>query len=267
MSNITGSYYPVSESVLVGLGSHHVTGSAMFIKSDIVDIQLSTKTTGSVLISGSNHITTGSLSVSGSVNSDRFSGSFSGSFQGDGAYRVANSSNNRILTSVDARNGNAEANLTFDGTELSVTGKVTATTITGSLSGSLVQGTSGSFTQITGSLSGSLIQGTSASFSDITTTTLTETSAERFKTNIQTLDLQLDKVNLLNPVTFDWIDNGNEDIGLIAEQVNEVYPEFVSRNPDGEIQGIKYSKLTAVLIKSIQELKQEVETLKAKIDG
>jgi hypothetical protein len=30
-------------------------------------------------------------------------------------YRVANSSNNRILTSVDARNGNAEANLTFDG--------------------------------------------------------------------------------------------------------------------------------------------------------
>jgi hypothetical protein len=38
-------------------------------------------------------------------------------------------------------------------------------------------------------------------------------------------------------------------------------------NPDGEIQGIKYSKLTAVLIKSIQELKQEVEILKKKING
>jgi hypothetical protein len=95
----------------------------------------------------------------------------------------------------------------------------------------------------------------------------TETSAERFKTNIQTLDLQLDKVNLLNPVTFEWIEDGREDIGLIAEQVNEIYPEFVGRNPAGEIQGIKYSKLTTVLIKSIQELKQEVETLKAKIDG
>ena len=38
-------------------------------------------------------------------------------------------------------------------------------------------------------------------------------------------------------------------------------------NPDGEVQGIKYSKLTAVLIKSIQELKEEVEILKAKING
>jgi hypothetical protein len=55
MSDKSGSTvgYPVSESVLVGLGSHHITGSALFIKSDIVDIQLSTKTTGSVLISGS----------------------------------------------------------------------------------------------------------------------------------------------------------------------------------------------------------------------
>ena len=118
-----------------------------------------------------------------------------------------------------------------------------------------------------GSFSGSLIQGTSGSFSDLTTTVITETSAERFKTNIQSLETQIDKINALNPVTFDWIDNGNEDIGLIAEQVNEVYPEFVSMNPDGEIQGIKYSKLTAVLIKSIQELKQEVEILKKKIDG
>jgi len=239
----------------------------MFIKSDIVDIQLSTKTTGSVLISGSNHITTGSLSVSGSVNSDRFSGSFSGSFQGAGLYTVANSSNNRVLTSVDTQNGNAEANLTFDGTTLAVTGKVTATTITGSLSGSLVQGTTASFASITGSLSGSLIQGTSASFSDLLAGNITETSAERFKTNIQSLDSQIDKVGSLNPVTFEWKEDGREDVGLIAEQVNEIYPEFVGRNPAGEIQGVKYSKLVSVLIKSVQELKKEVETLKAQVNG
>ena len=184
-----------------------------------------------------------------------FSGSFSGSFDGDGSaltgissYTVANSADNRVLTSVDASNGNAEANLTFDGTTLAVTNNITTTTITGSLSGSLVQGTS-------------------ASFSDITVTTLTVTSAERFTTNIQPLDSQIAKISLLNPVTFDWKDNGNEDIGLIAEQVNEVYPTLISRNPDGEIQGIKYTKLISVLVKSIQELKEEVEILKTKIDG
>jgi hypothetical protein len=182
-------------------------------------------------------------------------------------YTVANSSNNRVLTSVDTQNGNAEANLTFDGTTLAVTNNITTTSITGSLSGSLVQGVTASFNTITGSLSGSLIQGTSGSFTDLTATTFTETSAERFKTNIQSIEPQLDNILKLNPVTFDWIENEREDIGLIAEQVNEIYPEFVGRNPAGEIQGIKYSKLTTILIKSIQELKQEVETLKAKING
>jgi hypothetical protein len=202
-----------------------------------------------------------------STGDGTFSGSFSGSFQGSGLYTVANFSDNRVITSVDEQNGNAEANLTFDGTTLAVTNNITTTSITGSLSGSLVQGTSGSFTQITGSLSGSLIQGTSGSFTDLTATTFTETSAERFKTNIQSIEPQLDNILKLNPVTFDWIEDEREDIGLIAEQVNEIYPEFVGRNPAGEIQGIKYSKLTTILIKSIQELKQEVETLKAKING
>lgn len=93
------------------------------------------------------------------------------------------------------------------------------------------------------------------------------TSDIRLKKNIEPLTNGLDKILKLNPVTFDWIENEREDIGLIAEQVNEIYPEFVGRNPAGEIQGIKYSKLTTILIKSIQELKQEVETLKAKING
>ena len=58
-----------------------------------------------------------------------------------------------------------------------------------------------------------------------------------------------------------------KDKGLIAEEVQMVYPEFVTLNEDGTTQGIKYSKLVSVLIKSIQELKQEVDLLKKKLDG
>ena len=41
------------------------------------------------------------------------------------SYTVANSANNRVITSVDADNGNAEANLTFDGSTLGITGGLT----------------------------------------------------------------------------------------------------------------------------------------------
>ena len=48
------------------------------------------------------------------------------------SYAVANSSNNRVVTSVDSTNGNAEANLTFDGTSL-VAGSIQMRTGTGSV--------------------------------------------------------------------------------------------------------------------------------------
>ena len=88
-------------------------------------------------------------------------------------------------------------------------------------------------------------------------TTLIETSALKYKTNIQPLESQLSKVLQLQPVTFDWIDKPQttQNIGLIADEVDKIYPEFVSKTENGEIEGIEYSKLTAVLIQSIKEVK------------
>jgi hypothetical protein len=57
-------------------------------------------------------------------------------------------------------------------------------------------------------------------------TTLIETSAAKYKTNIQPLESQLSKVTQLEPVTFDWIDKPNPktNIGLIADEVEKIYP-------------------------------------------
>ena len=93
--------------------------------------------------------------------------------------------------------------------------------------------------------SGSLVV-TGAAF----VTSLTETSALRFKENIENMNGELDNVYKLRPVDFDWKENGEGDKGLIAEEVNLIYPEFVTLNTDGTMQGIKYSKLISVLIKS-----------------
>jgi hypothetical protein len=100
-------------------------------------------------------------------------------------------------------------------------------------------------------------------------TTLIETSAAKYKTNIQPLEPQLSRVTQLEPVTFDWIDKPNPktNIGLIADEVEKIYPEFVSKTEDGEIEGIEYSKLTTVLIQSIKELKEIVDKQQEQINA
>jgi hypothetical protein len=182
-----------------------------------------------------------------------FSGSFSGSFDGDGSaltgissYTVANSADNRVLTSVDASNGNAEANLTFNGTALDVTGNVTASA---GFSGSLIQGTS--------------VNTTSGSIGDLTVTRITETSALEYKTDIRAMRIS-DKIYQLRPVNFKWKEDQRKDVGLIAEEVIKVYPELVKTDGEGNAMGINYSKLTAVLIRTVQDLKARIEILENK---
>jgi len=94
---------------------------------------------------------------------------------------------------------------------------------------------------------------------------LVESSALRFKENVQNLE-DSSKVMQLRPVTFDWKKDKNHDIGLIAEEVAELYPELVE-SKDGEVTGIKYSKLTAVLIKTVQDLNTRIEGLETHLSN
>ena len=91
---------------------------------------------------------------------------------------------------------------------------------------------------------------------------LVESSALRFKENIQSLE-DSSKVMQLRPVTFDWKKDQKHDIGLIAEEVAELYPELVETN--GDITGIKYTKLTALLIKTVQEQNARIQKLETQI--
>lgn len=182
-----------------------------------------------------------------------FSGSFSGSYVGDGSaltgissYTVANSADNRVLTSVDSSNGNAEANLTFDGTALNITGNVTSSA---GFSGSLYEGTD--------------VNTTSGSIGDLTVTRITETSALEYKTDIRAMRSS-DKIYQLRPVNFKWKEDQRKDVGLIAEEVIKIYPELVKTDGEGNAMGVNYSKLTAVLIKTVQDLKARIEILENK---
>ena len=94
----------------------------------------------------------------------------------------------------------------------------------------------------------------------------------RFKDNIETIETPLDKISNLRGVKFDWRKeefpdknfSSDRQIGMIAQEVEEYYPELVTTGKDG-YKGLAYDKFTAVLLEAIKELKQEVDGLKAEI--
>jgi hypothetical protein len=94
---------------------------------------------------------------------------------------------------------------------------------------------------------------------NITCNSLTELSRRDLKKDISPLNGELKKIRNLNPVNFTWKENGEKSKGLIAEEVNDVYPEFVTKDEDGNPLGVQYSKLTSVLIEAVQELDKKLQ--------
>jgi len=89
-------------------------------------------------------------------------------------------------------------------------------------------------------------------------------SSARYKENINNSTLGLDSVLSLRAVTFDykdWYSSDDTDIGFIAEEVEQVSPLLVRYNGEGEVENVKYEKLTALLVKAIQEQQQQITAL------
>ena len=90
----------------------------------------------------------------------------------------------------------------------------------------------------------------------------TEASSIAFKTNVETLENPLDKISKLRGVTYNLKANNEPSIGMIAEEVNEVFPELVDRDDNGKPQAMSYTRMTAVLLEAVKELTEEVKELK-----
>jgi len=92
---------------------------------------------------------------------------------------------------------------------------------------------------------------------------ITAYSDERLKSNIQTLESGLDKVNKLRGVTYTR--DEKENIGVIAQEVEKVLPEVViTGNTEDKFKSVDYSRLTAVLIEAVKELSAKLEKLENK---
>jgi hypothetical protein len=90
-------------------------------------------------------------------------------------------------------------------------------------------------------------------------------SDSRLKENIVNLPSQLDKICSLRPVEFDYIESegGGHQIGFIAQEIQNIYPDSVGTRDDGMLTVTGWNKTEAILVKAIQELKAEFDAYKA----
>jgi len=88
------------------------------------------------------------------------------------------------------------------------------------------------------------------------------TSDIAFKENIRPLEPVIEKMKAVQPVRFTWQGTKENDIGLIAQDIEKIFPEFVDCDSNGH-KSLSYSQLTTILWQAVLELRQEVEILKS----
>ena len=186
---------------------------------------------------------------------------------------------------------NGSGVLTWAGASVSITNQIAdattyyptlITATSGSTTDINVSSTKLSFQPSTGRLSSTEIRSTASTASTSTSTgslvvtggvgiggqmtavSIVETSSITLKENINPIENALNSILNLRGVTYDRLDNNEHESGLIAEWTEEVLPELVTRDTNGDVVGIKYTKLTAYLIEAIKSLKTEIDALKGK---
>ncbi|MCG3198482.1 MAG: hypothetical protein GHCLOJNM_02984 [bacterium] len=96
-----------------------------------------------------------------------------------------------------------------------------------------------------------------------------ETSDAALKENVEDIDGALEKILELRGVSFDWKSPDYPEgaqLGLIAQEVERVYPELVHEGTNG-YKALDYSKLMAPMIEALKEMNAKVEQQAAQIDS
>lgn len=94
------------------------------------------------------------------------------------------------------------------------------------------------------------------------------TSSLRFKTDVHALAPGLREVLALEPISFQYKPGyGGEGIkyGFAAEQVAEVIPELVGRDPEGRVNTVDWAGVVPVLVNAIRQQQREIAELREAI--
>lgn len=83
-------------------------------------------------------------------------------------------------------------------------------------------------------------------------------SSRRYKTNITPFLSGLELIDRLHPVAFEWKHGGERDLGLVAEDVEQVEPLLVTYTALG-VEGVKYDRVAVVLLNAVKEQQELIK--------
>jgi hypothetical protein len=248
-----------AEQIRTAIGTV-VTGSAQIVGSSI--------TTNTITIAGTSTALGGTITLPTITGG---SGIVSGSSQVIG-----------ILSSLNTYTGSNDTTNTTQNTRLSRIEESTSSlnTLTASLATTYEGRASATKTIVSGSsqitlssttgfgtyINQAVLTTSSPTFNAISCTSLTETSSERYKENVITLNSSLNKVLNLRGVSYNRKENGANEIGLIAEEVQKIIPEIVTYDDNNQPDSVSYGRLSALLIEGMKEQQKQIEQLKAEIE-
>lgn len=260
-----GTTNPTSKLTVLGntytTGNSYVTGVTTSVGGFVGDL-IGTATTSTTSTNSNNtNITNDTSAVSTHYVTfvSNVSGNRPQKVSSTGLTFVPSTSSLTVAGPVSIGSSLTSASATFNGAT-AING---ATTITGttSINGNLVLNSGYDIVADQASFTGT-ITGVGATFSGtVTAQDFNSLSDVSLKSNIIKIDNALEKINQLEGVHYIWNNTNKPGIGLIAQEVEKVFPEIVT-----EIDGIKtlgYDKLVAVLIEAVKELKLEIEELKS----
>lgn len=94
-------------------------------------------------------------------------------------------------------------------------------------------------------------------------TSWTGISDQRLKNVDSNIENAVESLSKLSTIKFNWKseENGKLHLGLLAQEVQELFPEVIDEDKDGYL-GVRYSDLIPVLIKAIKELQEQINELK-----
>ena len=108
-----------------------------------------------------------------------------------------------------------------------------------------------------------LVRGNARVVGVVTAENFDSLSDRRYKENIRPIENALDKVADLNGIHFDYKNSGNKSMGLIAQDVQKVFPECVSgKDPIS----VNYNGIIGALVEAVKELKDQNDQLRKDID-
>jgi hypothetical protein len=84
-------------------------------------------------------------------------------------------------------------------------------------------------------------------------------SSLRYKKDLQPFTGGLSVINRLRPVTFRWKADNLLDLGFAAEDVAEIEPLLATYNDKGNVEGVKYDRLSAVFVNALKEQQAQIQ--------